>query len=180
MRFKISILAALSLFALNVKAFEPLKADLNPALYTPFVAYYDVGSNQHFYYDNNANTFYITGAQPIAPATITDATVQVVAAGDPTGLLQTVNYFRSLRGLHPFAFDGFLYNKAINNNAWQRTRGMGHYDYHGAQNSAWGAQDVNSVINMWTVSPGHAATLYGGYTFAAIAFDGLYWTLNAR
>ena len=177
MRYKISILAALTLLAHNVKAIEPLKADLNPALYAPFVSYYDAGSHQHFYYDNSSNTFYITASQQ---ATTTIASAQNDQVGDPTGLLHAVNHVRSLRGLHPFAFDGHLYNRAINNNAWQRTRGMGHYDYYGAQNSAWGAQDVNSVLNMWTTSPGHAATLYGGYVFAAIAFDGLYWTLNAR
>ena len=57
---------------------------------------------------------------------------------------------------------------------------MGHHDVPSAQNSAWGQLDVTSVLNMWAASPGHAATLFGGYSFAAIAYDGLYWTLNAR
>jgi uncharacterized protein YkwD len=161
---------------------EPLQADLNPASYTPFVTYYDTGSGQNFYYDDKQHTFYVYEDDTEQP---TYELIKIVPEEkqtneDPTGLLATVNYYRSLRGLHPWAFDGHLYNSAINNNAWQRTRGMGHYDVPSAQNSAWGAQDVMSVLHMWAASPGHAATLFGGYSFAAIAFDGVYWTLNAR
>lgn len=159
----------------QARAIEPLQADLNPALYTPFVTYRDAGSNQDFYYDNQQNTFFV---YTVGTAT-TAATIEP-QSGDPTGMLATVNYYRSQRGLHPWSFDAFLYNSAINNNAWQRLRGIGHHDVPSAQNSAWGPQDVMTVLHMWANSPGHAATLFGGYTFAAIAFDGVYWTLNAR
>ena len=168
---------AMVLFTRTVLAVQPLQVDVNPANYVPFVNYYDAGSNQHFYYDNQSNTFFVHEGTPQAQPT---EAVQQPIAGDPTGMLSTVNYSRSLRGLHPWHFDANLYNSAINNNAWQRLRGMGHHDVPGAQNSAWGAQDVMSVLNMWAASAGHAATLFGGYSTAAIAFDGLYWTLNAR
>lgn len=43
----------------QAQAIEPLQADMNPALYTPFVTYRDAGSNQDFYYDNQQNTFFV-------------------------------------------------------------------------------------------------------------------------
>jgi uncharacterized protein YkwD len=178
MRSTLVLLSVLFTLA-SAKATEPLLADLNPANYTPNVTYFDTGSGQHFYYDAAANTFFVY-EKGQAPTETQSAPAQQPIQGDPTGLLQTVNYYRSQRGLHPWAFDGNLYNSAINNNAWQRLRGMGHHDVPSAQNSAWGQLDVASVLNMWAASPGHAATLFGGYSFAAIAYDGLYWTLNAR
>jgi uncharacterized protein YkwD len=171
----------MALFAVpTANAIEPLQADLNPSNYVPYASYYDTGSGQHFYYDNTVNTFFITSTSDVPKHALLSEPNQPATTGDPTGMLSSVNSYRASRGLHPWVFDGYLYNAAINNNAWQRIKGMGHHDVPSAQNSAWGAQDVISVLNMWTVSAGHAATLYGGYTAAAIAFDGIYWTLNAR
>jgi uncharacterized protein YkwD len=172
---------AMVLMARNCFAVAPLQVDTNPALYVPFANYYDAGSGQTFYYDPQANTFFVhDNAQQTPVAQATDVAQPSTNYGDPTGMLASVNYYRSLRGLHAWSFDSSLYNAAINNNAWQRIRGLGHHDVPSAQNSAWGQQDVMSVLNMWAASAGHAATLFGGYSAAAIAFDGVYWTLNAR
>ena len=169
----------------TVFAVQPLQVDTNPAIYAPFVNYFDAATNQHFYYDNQKNTFFVHEngvSQPAQtqPAPTAAAVQPTTDYGDPTGMLATVNYYRSLRGLPGWNFDASLYNSAMNNNAWQRIRGMGHHDVPGPQNSAWGPQDVMSVLNMWAASPGHAATLFGWHSTAAIAFDGIYWTLNAR
>lgn len=50
-----------------VSAQQPLQSDLNPANYTPFVSYYDAGSQQTFYYDNNQNTFFVYTSGASAP-----------------------------------------------------------------------------------------------------------------
>lgn len=134
--------------------------------------YHDPGSNQDYYYDPSDNTFYVYIDNSTQPASD--------EAADPSNFLQTVNYFRSLYGLHAWHFDPYLYNRAVNNNAFQRANGLGHFDVPSAQNSAWGNMDVMSVLRMWANSPAHAATLFGAYSSAALAFDGLYWTLNAR
>lgn len=158
-------------------AIEPLSQNYDPASHVPFATYFDSGSGQYYYYDNQQATFFVFDSEKAK----TDAAEQAVELnGDPTGLMQSVNYFRSLRGLPSLIFDPYLYNRAINNNAWQQQRGLGHHDVPSAQNSAWGSMDIMSVLNMWAGSPGHAATLFGYYTYGAIAFDGLYWTLNAR
>lgn len=156
-------------------AIEPLSQNYDPASHVPFATYFDSGSGQYYYYDNQKATFFVydsTKKEEVEQETEID--------GDPTGLMQSVNYYRSLRGLPSLIFDPYLYSRAINNNAWQQQRGLGHHDVPSAQNSAWGNMDIMSVLNMWAGSPGHAATLFGYYTYGAIAFDGLYWTLNAR
>lgn len=60
---------AVMMFATSsvVVAQQPLQANLNPANYTPFVSYYDSGSQQTFYYDNNQNTFFVYTSGASAP-----------------------------------------------------------------------------------------------------------------
>ena len=63
----------LMLFAVHVQAVEPLKCDLNPALYTPGVTYYDAGSQQNFYYDQATSQFLVfqrTGATTTTGGTL--------------------------------------------------------------------------------------------------------------
>lgn len=163
-------------------AIEPLSQNYDPASHVPFATYYDSGSGQYYYYDNQKATFFVfdSSEETQKEESKLEADQEAETNGDPTGLMQSVNYYRSLRGLPSLIFDPYLYHRAINNNAWQQQRGLGHHDVPSAQNSAWGNMDIISVLNMWAGSPGHAATLFGYYTYGAIAFDGLYWTLNAR
>lgn len=74
------LLLVVGLATSSANAQQPLQADLNPALYTPGVTYYDAGSGQNFYYDSATGQFLITG-QAAAPVTMTptNAAVQTVA-----------------------------------------------------------------------------------------------------
>lgn len=52
----------------TAQAVQPLQADLNPVNYTPYVDYYDTGSQQAFYYDSAVGSFFIRTAAITAPA----------------------------------------------------------------------------------------------------------------
>lgn len=51
----------------SAQALQPLQADLNPANYTPYVNYYDTGTQQTFYYDSAAGAFFIHTTSASAP-----------------------------------------------------------------------------------------------------------------
>ena len=52
----------------SAQAIQPLQADLNPANYTPYVNYYDTGTQQTFYYDSAVGAFFIHTTSATDPA----------------------------------------------------------------------------------------------------------------
>jgi hypothetical protein len=72
-----------------------------------------------------------------------------------------LNAQRQARGLGPVAFDQVLIPTSANNNAWQRLKGLGHWDTGGfAQVSAIGTGDISGTLAAWSWSAAHAALLY--------------------
>lgn len=52
----------------SAQAIQPLQADLNPVHYTPYVNYYDTGTQQTFYYDSAVGAFFIHTTSATDPA----------------------------------------------------------------------------------------------------------------
>lgn len=106
-------------------------------------------------------------------------------AQQPTdyGFGQWLNVTRAQHGLPAVGYDANMTNWAAVNNQHQQAKGMGHHVIAPArrQNSAWNYRDIGTLGAAWMNSPGHrAALLDPTITAYGIAFDGLYWTFNAR
>jgi len=159
---------------------QPLQADLNPALYTPGVTYYDAGSGQNFYYDSATGQFMITG-QATAPAvtTPTNAAVQLVANaagyGAEAQMLAILNDWRARSGRGPVGWDsGLAYYASLNTGVHAPGTNGG-----GAQ--CWASpQDLVSAMYMWMASPPHAAILLNATTAVGASICPSGSTLNAR
>lgn len=94
-----------------------------------------------------------------------------------------INAVRAQYGLAPLAYDVNMEAWAAVNNQHQRAHGMGHYVVAPAtrQNAAWNYADVGAVVQAWMLSPGHRdAILDRTVTTIGVAWDGVYWTMNAR
>jgi hypothetical protein len=79
----------------TAQAVQPLHADLNPANYTPYVDYYDTGSQQTFYYDGAAGSFFVRLApatQPLATTTVPAGYELVYGGNDQSACQAKANY----------------------------------------------------------------------------------------
>jgi hypothetical protein len=102
---------------------------------------------------------------------------------DPYGFASILNSYRASAGLPPVAYDPHLSSWAIQNNAAQCHRGLGHHvNPNCYQNCGWNYADAWSVAIGWINSPGHRENLLApSITRFGIAYGpGPYWTLNAR
>lgn len=103
-------------------------------------------------------------------------------AGD-YGFTAWLNGVRAQHGLPGVGYDADLSAWAAANNAQQRARGMGHYVMGPArrQNSAWGRLPMARIGAMWMGSGPHRSALLDPTIRAVgLAFDGAYWTFDAR
>lgn len=113
----------------------------------------------------------VYGQQPVPVTSASHAT----ASG--------INSVRAQYGLPALAYDITMEQWAGINNQHQRARGMGHYVVAPArrQNAAYNYADAGSVIRAWMASAGHRdAILDPTITVIGVAWDGVYWTMNAR
>lgn len=122
-------------------------------------------------------------AQPVPTVTQASYTAQAATAttGDPYGFGAWLNAYRASAGLPALAHDANLSGHAAASNQAVRAYGWGRHWYMGGttyQNLGAGAGAT--VWSMWTRSSGHIRALLGNATHYGIAFDGWYWTYNAR
>jgi len=103
------------------------------------------------------------------------------SSGDPYGFGKWLNNYRASAGLPPLAYDPNLSAWAALSNAAVRSYGWGqHWDMRGTTYQNLGSGDAGRVWAMWTASPAHRVALLGNATYYGIAFDGQYWTYNAK
>lgn len=123
----------------------------------------------------------VTRQVPQAPST----NAPVAATADPYGFVSWLNAARHVVGRGPVVHDPNLSAWAAANNRQQRARGMGHYVMGPArrQNVGYGG----GVWNAWLYEPPSQfggmhrdALLDASIRFVGIAFDGVYWTFDAR
>ena len=104
-------------------------------------------------------------------------------AVDPYGFAAYFNYYRSMAGLPPVAYDPNLSNWASHNNAAQTRRGLGHFvNPNCAQNCAWNITDAATAAQTWMNSAGHRENMLSPTIsrFGIAYGPGPYWTLNAQ
>jgi hypothetical protein len=153
------------------KVYGEREGPYHPA--TAEVGHARLGSNQAVAYRHAA-------LEPAAAGATVTRPVQA-EAGDPWGFQAWLNTTRAAYGLPAVAYDANLTNWAAQNNAAQRTYGMGHHVMGPArrQNAA-GAMAVGDVEARWLGSPAHAAALLDPTIRAfGIHWDGTFWTFSA-
>lgn len=95
--------------------------------------------------------------------------------------LNWLNSTRARYGLPAVGYDQNLANWAMQNNAQQSRRGIGHFVMGPArrQNAAMGS--ASNIGSMWMASPAHrAALLDPNMRWIGLAGWGSWWTLNLR
>jgi len=96
-----------------------------------------------------------------AAALLFGATAHGQSGADPIGFTDQLNAARVGRGLAPVSYNSSSVGAAAANNAQQLVRGLGHFVTGGfAQCAGVGQPDSRSVLNAWSMSPGHAAILF--------------------
>jgi uncharacterized protein YkwD len=162
----LAVVAVMASFT-EAKAQQPLQADLNPSLYTPFATYYDVGSGQNFYYDSTAAQFMVllSSAAPVLPS----------AYGVEAQLLSLINNWRATAGRGPVGWDSSLaYFASLNSGVHQPGT-------NGGGMQCWASpRDLIASFYMWVNSPPHAAILLNASTAIGAAICPSGSTLNAR
>ncbi len=103
------------------------------------------------------------------------ACIQARGQDNASGFASQLNAVRASRGLPgPVTVSAETAAISSRNNAWQRVRGLGHWDTGGlAQCAAIGCGDTTGALAMWLSSPPHAAILlHAGLTSVGYHGDG--------
>lgn len=135
--------------------------------------------------DGNPRTILVTQKREVVAATVPaiQTAVASVPPTDPDGIVSRINYFRSLRGLRPLAYDHNLSTWAHYNNYGQlRSRYSSHHVNPNAHQIAfYSPRTADQAVQGWLASPSHASVIYNpNLTRMGAARDGLAWTANAQ
>lgn len=104
-----------------------------------------------------------------------------VIVADPAGFVGWLNAERARRGLSPVSWDAALAADAATNNAYQSSRGLGHFYMGRARRQNAGMGGLAQVESMWLADPPHAAAMLDpSIRLVGLAGSGAYWTYNAR
>lgn len=91
-----------------------------------------------------------------------------------------INAVRARVGIRPLGYDPAMGSVAANNNAHQRSRGLGHW-FRGDTRQNAGMGPLDAIQSLWLASGAHAAAIFDpNITVGAVAYDGQFATFSAR